>query len=81
MNINIVGCGLAGLSAAIKASELGASVSLISPNYSETSQSVMAMGGINAALNTKGENDSIEHHYDDTINGGCEITIRKRFFA
>ena len=80
MNINIVGCGLAGLSAAIKASELGASVSLISPNYSETSQSVMAMGGINAALNTKGENDSIEHHYDDTINGGCEINNPKAVF-
>lgn len=73
MIINIVGCGLAGLSAAIKASQLGANVNLISPNYSETSQSVMAMGGINAALNTKGENDCIKNHYDDTINGGCEI--------
>lgn len=77
MIINIVGCGLAGLSAAIKASQLGANVNLISPNYSETSQSVMAMGGINAALNTKGENDCIKNHYDDTINGGCEINNSK----
>ena len=73
MNIVIVGAGLAGLAAAVNASDLGANVSLISPNYSETSQSVMAMGGINAALNTKGENDSVEMHYNDTINGGCEI--------
>lgn len=77
MNINIVGCGLAGLTAAIAASDKGAKVSLISPNYSETSQSVMAMGGINAALNTKGENDSTENHYQDTINGGCNINNPK----
>jgi len=73
VNIVIIGAGLAGLTAAIKASDLGANVSLISPNYSETSQSVMAMGGINASLNTKGENDSFQKHYEDTINGGCEI--------
>ena len=77
MNVVIIGAGLAGLTSAIKASELGADVSLISPNYSETSQSVMAMGGINAALNTKGENDSVQNHFDDTINGGCEINNPK----
>lgn len=73
MNVIVIGSGLAGLSAAIRASNLGANVSLISPNYSETSQSVMAMGGINAALNTKNENDSIQNHFKDTISGGCEI--------
>ena len=77
MKVVIIGCGIAGLSAAIKASELGADVSLVSPNYSETSQSVMAMGGINASLDTKGENDSIQNHYDDTISGGCEINDPK----
>lgn len=73
MNVVIVGAGLAGLTAAVRASDLGANVSLISPNFSETSQSVMAMGGINASLNTKGENDSTERHFRDTINGGCDI--------
>ncbi len=77
MNVIVVGSGIAGLCAAIKASDLGADVTLISPNYSETSQSVMAMGGINASLNTKGENDSIQKHYEDTINGGCEINNLK----
>jgi succinate dehydrogenase / fumarate reductase flavoprotein subunit len=77
MNVIVVGSGIAGLCAAIKSSDLGADVTLISPNYSETSQSVMAMGGINASLNTKGENDSIQRHYEDTINGGCEINNPK----
>lgn len=77
MNVIVIGSGLAGLCAAVKASDLGADVTLISPNYSETAQSVMAMGGINAALNTKGENDSTQNHYSDTINGGCDINNPK----
>ncbi len=68
--IVIVGAGIAGLTAAIKASDMGAHVKLISPDYSERSQSVMAMGGINAALRS---NDSTEEHFQDTMNGGCEI--------
>ena len=70
VDIIVVGAGIAGLTASIKACDNGANVSLISPNYSERSQSVMAMGGINAALNTKGENDSTDQHFTDTLNGG-----------
>ena len=77
MIVNVIGCGLAGLTASIKASSLGCSVNLISPAYSENSQSVMAMGGINAALNTKGEDDSVSNHYNDTIKGGCNINNPK----
>ncbi len=65
--IIVVGAGTAGLSAAITAAELGHTVMLVSSMASERAQSVMAMGGINAALNTKGEDDSIEEHYKDTI--------------
>ena len=68
--IVIVGAGIAGLTATIKASDMGAHVKLISPDYSERSQSVMAMGGINAALKS---NDSKEEHFADTMNGGCNI--------
>lgn len=68
----VVGAGMAGLTAAIRASD-NAKVDLISPDYSERSQSVMAMGGINAALNTKGQNDSTDEHFKDTMHGGCEI--------
>ncbi|MBR0270692.1 MAG: FAD-binding protein [Methanobrevibacter sp.] len=77
VDIIVVGSGIAGLTASIHASDNGARVSLISPDYSERSQSVMAMGGINAALDTKGENDSVKEHFTDTINGGCEINNRK----
>lgn len=34
------------------------------------SHSVCAQGGINACMNTKGQNDSIDEHYDDTVYGG-----------
>lgn len=71
--IIVVGNGLAGLSAAISAVEQGAKVTLISPAQPERSQSVMAAGGINAALNTKGENDSPKQHYEDTLKAGCDL--------
>lgn len=75
--IIIVGAGIAGLTAAIKASGNGACVDLIAPDFSERSQSVMAMGGINASLNTKGQNDSVEKHFKDTMLSGCCINNEK----
>ena len=75
--IIIVGAGLAGLTSAIKASDMGADVCLISPDYSERSQSVMAMGGINAALDTKMQNDSPHQHFNDTVKSGCDINNKK----
>ena len=67
--IIIIGAGLAGLSAALQAAENGCNVKLVSSLPSERAQSVMAEGGINAALNTKDENDSPEEHFTDTIKG------------
>lgn len=69
----IVGAGLAGLSAAWQAAESGCEVKLISSAPSERAQSVMAEGGINAALNTKGEDDSPEQHFEDTVRAGCGL--------
>lgn len=66
-NILVMGSGLAGMTAALKLVEEGAAVTLVSPAYSERAQSVMAMGGINAALNTKQENDSVDEHFADTM--------------
>ncbi|MDO8644133.1 MAG: succinate dehydrogenase flavoprotein subunit, partial [bacterium] len=68
--IIIVGGGLAGLSAAIKACETGSSVELFSIVPVRRSHSVCAQGGINAAVNTKGEGDSPAKHFDDTVYGG-----------
>ncbi len=68
--IVIVGGGLAGLMATIKAAEAGVSVDLLSLVPVKRSHSVCAQGGINGAVNTKGEGDSPWEHFDDTIYGG-----------
>src|SRR5690625_5281149 len=69
-NIVIVGGGLAGLMATIKAAEAGVHVDLISLVPVKRSHSVCAQGGINGAVNTKGEGDSPALHFDDTVYGG-----------
>lgn len=66
----VVGGGLAGLSAAMKAAEAGADVDLLSIVPVKRSHSVCAQGGINGAVNTKGEGDSPWEHFDDTVYGG-----------
>lgn len=68
--IAIVGGGLAGLMATIKAAELGQQVELFSLVPVKRSHSVCAQGGINGAVNTKGEGDSPWIHFDDTVYGG-----------
>ncbi|MFA8437912.1 succinate dehydrogenase flavoprotein subunit [Pueribacillus sp. YX66] len=69
-NVIIVGGGLAGLMAAIKVAEAGVNVDLFSIVPVKRSHSVCAQGGINGAVNTKGEGDSPWIHFDDTIYGG-----------
>ncbi|RSL32583.1 succinate dehydrogenase flavoprotein subunit [Salibacterium salarium] len=69
-NIIVVGGGLGGLMATIKAAEAGKQVKLFSVVPVKRSHSVCAQGGINGALNTKGEGDSPWEHFDDTVYGG-----------
>jgi len=71
--VNIIGAGLAGLSAAITLAGKGIGCNLISNFPSERAQSVMAEGGINGALDTMGEGDNVENHFTDTMRAGCEI--------
>ncbi|HLR53789.1 MAG TPA: succinate dehydrogenase flavoprotein subunit [Pseudogracilibacillus sp.] len=68
--IAVVGGGLAGLMAVIKAAEAGVQVDLFSIVPVKRSHSVCAQGGINGAVNTKGEGDSPWKHLDDTVYGG-----------
>src|SRR5829696_6591974 len=70
IRIAIVGGGLAGLAAAMKIAEAGHSVDLFSVVPVKRSHSVCAQGGINGAVNTKGEGDSPWKHFDDTVYGG-----------
>ncbi|MBD8499085.1 succinate dehydrogenase flavoprotein subunit [Paenibacillus arenosi] len=69
-NIIVVGGGLAGLMATVKAAEAGVHVDLFSLVPVKRSHSVCAQGGINGAVNTKGEGDSPWEHFDDSIYGG-----------
>src|ERR1700723_1920607 len=68
--IIVVGGGLAGLAAVIKIAEKGGTVDLFSIVPVKRSHSVCAQGGINAAKNLKGEGDTTDKHFDDTIYGG-----------
>ena len=70
VRIIVVGGGLAGLMATIKVAEAGHEVDLFSIVPVRRSHSVCAQGGINGAVNTKGEGDSPWEHFDDTIYGG-----------
>ena len=66
----VIGGGLAGLSAAMKLAENGCHVKIVSVTHVKRSHSVCAQGGINAAINIKGEDDSPMIHAYDTIKGG-----------
>jgi len=68
--IIVVGGGLAGLMATIKICEAGVPVDLFSVVPVKRSHSVCAQGGINGAKNTKGEGDSTDIHFYDTVHGG-----------
>ena len=66
----VVGGGLAGLMATVRLAEAGAEIDLISFVPVKRSHSVCAQGGINGAVNIKGEGDSPQIHFDDTVYGG-----------
>lgn len=68
-DVIVVGGGLAGLSAAMKLSENGCRVKIVSVTKVKRSHSVCAQGGINAAINSMGEDDSPIIHAYDTIKG------------
>ena len=69
-NVIVVGGGLAGLACTMKLAEKDIAVKLFSVVPVKRSHSVCAQGGINGAVNTRGEGDSVAEHFDDTIYGG-----------
>ncbi len=69
--IIVIGTGLAGASAAATLAELGYQVDAFTFHDSaRRAHSIAAQGGINAAKNYKGDGDSVNRLFIDTIKGG-----------
>lgn len=68
--VAVVGGGLAGLMTTMKLAEAGHKVQLFSIVPVKRSHSVCAQGGINGAVNLRGEDDSPYLHFEDTVTGG-----------
>ena len=69
-DVLVVGAGGAGLRAAIEASAGGATVGLVCKSLLGKAHTVMAEGGIAAALANVDERDSWRVHFADTMRGG-----------
>jgi len=69
-DVLIIGAGGAGLRAAIEASAAGVSVGLVCKSLLGKAHTVMAEGGIAAALANVDERDNWKVHFADTMRGG-----------
>jgi succinate dehydrogenase / fumarate reductase flavoprotein subunit len=69
-DVLVVGAGGAGLRAAIEASVNGVSVGLVCKSLLGKAHTVMAEGGIAAALANVDDRDSWKVHFADTMRGG-----------
>jgi succinate dehydrogenase / fumarate reductase flavoprotein subunit len=69
-DVLVIGAGGAGLRAAIAAAEAGASVGIACKSLLGKAHTVMAEGGIAAALAHVDERDSWQTHFRDTMVGG-----------
>src|SRR5262245_36586834 len=69
-DVLVIGAGGAGLRAAIEASAAGVSVGLVCKSLLGKAHTVMAEGGIAAALANVDERDNWKVHFADTMRGG-----------
>src|SRR5215813_8251856 len=69
-DVLVVGAGGAGLRAAIEASAAGVKVGLVCKSLLGKAHTVMAEGGIAAALSTTDSRDNWRVHFADTMRGG-----------
>ncbi len=69
-DVLIVGAGGAGLRATVAAREAGCSVNLVCKSLLGKAHTVMAEGGVAAALGNMGEPDNWKVHFMDTMKGG-----------
>ena len=69
-DVIVIGAGGAGLRAAIESSAKGASTALICKSLLGKARTVMAEGGVAAALANVDTKDNWETHFKDTMKGG-----------
>ncbi len=77
----VVGSGLAGLGAAIRAAEAGLTVTIVTKDKVNVSNSIQAQGGIASVVDI--QRDSFEKHIADTIEAGVGLNDRNvvRYFV
>tara|TARA_Y100001980_G_C14535334_1_gene311858 strand:- start:19 stop:1776 length:1758 start_codon:yes stop_codon:yes gene_type:complete len=73
-NVLVIGSGGAGLRAAIEAKLSGVEVTVIGKRIKEDVHTVLAAGGINAALGNVDPQDSWQQHFADTIIEGYGLS-------
>src|SRR5713226_9875978 len=76
-DIVVIGAGGAGLRAAIEASAMGADVAVVCKSLLGKAHTVMAEGGIAAALGNLDPQDNWSVHFQDTMRGGQLINNRR----
>src|SRR6476659_5466892 len=69
-DVLVIGAGGAGLRGAVTASAQGAKVGVISKSLLGKAHTVMAEGGMAAALANVDDRDSLRVHFADTMRGG-----------
>jgi succinate dehydrogenase / fumarate reductase, flavoprotein subunit len=69
-NVLVIGTGAAGLRAAIAAHQAGREVVVLGKRRRDDAHTVLAAGGINAALGTVDPQDSWQQHFADTLREG-----------
>jgi aspartate oxidase len=72
-NVLVIGSGGAGLRAAIAAHDAGSEVTIVGKRLATDAHTVLASGGINAALGTVDPDDEPRWHFADTWSEGYEL--------
>jgi succinate dehydrogenase / fumarate reductase flavoprotein subunit len=75
-DVLIVGCGRAGLRAAIEVAKRNVDAVLVCKELLGKAHTVMAEGGINASLGTVDPNDNWMEHFLDTVEGATGLMTK-----
>ena len=73
-NVLVIGSGSAGLRAAIAAYQAGVEVIVVGKSQRRDAHTVLASGGINAALGSVDPQDRWEQHFADTVNEAYHLS-------